>query len=99
MAQEHIMEIVAAHLAAHLPPGATEAECAIPVAAIGDWLRDEGAPDLPTEAQDPAWWASLSERRDYPQLPDGAWRVDRIDWEGAGITFSWSDTRGDAGRG
>jgi hypothetical protein len=98
MSRERIVEVVAAHLAPHLPPGAIEAECTIPVAEIGDWLREEGAPDLPPDAREPAWWDSLSERRDYPALPDAAWRVERIDWEGAGITFNWSDTLGELRR-
>src|SRR4051812_28713704 len=81
MPDQRTFEVVAARLASYLPPGATEAECAIPVAAIGDWLRAAGAPPLPPEARERAWWADLGERRDYPALPDAAWRVERIDWE------------------
>jgi hypothetical protein len=95
MSQDRIAEVVAARLAPYLPPGATEAECTIPAAEIADWLGDEGAPPLPPDARDPAWWSALAERRDYPALPDAAWRVERIDWEGAGITFSYADSRDD----
>jgi hypothetical protein len=96
MSQQRIFEVVAAHLAAYLPPGATETECTIAVSELDDWLRGDGAPALPPDAREPAWWDGLRERRDYPALPVAAWRVDRVDWEGAGITFSWTDSRRDA---
>ncbi len=92
MSDQRIVEIVAERLATYLPPGAVETECAIPIAEIDGWLRDAGTPPLPPEARERAWWGGLAARRDYPGLPDAAWRVERIDWEGAGITFVWSDT-------
>jgi hypothetical protein len=99
MSGQATFEIVASHLAAYLPPGAVEAECTIPVEEIQGWLRDDGASPLPPEARERSWWDALRRRHDYAALPDAGWRVERIDWEGAGITFNWSDRRDDAGVG
>ena len=73
MAQQEVFATVGAHLAAYLPPGATETTCTIPVAEVADWLREAGAPALPPEAREVAW------------------RVERTDWDGAGITFGDAD--------
>ncbi|HEY8602252.1 MAG TPA: hypothetical protein VIL85_27750 [Thermomicrobiales bacterium] len=96
MTQQEPLAIVAARLAAYLPPGADEAECTIPVDEINGWLAAADAPPLPAAAQEQAWWDGLHRRRDYPALPNARWRVERIDWDGAGITFGWADARGDA---
>jgi hypothetical protein len=91
MAHQGIVAVVAGQLAAYLPPGAAEAECTIPIATIDGWLVATGAAPLPPDARDPGWWADLRSLHDYPALPAAGWRVERIDWEGAGVTFGWDD--------
>ena len=99
MSREHPLAIVARRLAAYLPPGAVETECTLPVATLDDWLREAGAPPLPPEARSGGWWADLHRHDPHPGLPGGGWRVERLDWEGAGITFVWADASDGAGSG
>ena len=89
MTDERAQATIAEHLTPYLPVGALEAECTIPVAQLDAWLADAGLPPLPLAAREPAWWAGLAAQHPLRGLAEAAWRAERVDWDGAGITFVW----------
>lgn len=98
---EDVQETIAKCLARCLSAGATKAERRFPVAELNACLKEAGLPHLSPDARELAWWAGLAAQHPYPDRPEAAWRVERVEWDAkcvdwveAQITFVYTPSIG-----